>query len=532
MAADKKFSVIVPLYKDGYKTLDTFLMHLREQDYKNYEVIFVYNSPDDKAKSFIHSKKFNPGKVKWSDFDAGYKPELGNGNHCRAFNAGAELAKGDYLLFLDPDIYLLPGVLREYKDAFDQHPDVQFVYGDYDFTNGAGRVSGRKYSEYELKCANYVSGAYPVRKEAFKGWDETLPSFQDWDMWLSVIDAGGKGFYIGRPCFTTDPTLGEGISKYTVDNWLDIYTRVRTKHGFPPSKTVVTSLGAPMHATNAAEHLGADSRVDMNIFNIRPHEYKNIYLLGFYPLAWQNHLGLFYKEGKIVGGDVVGKKRVIHWIGTDIYQMQHKLSYVAWQNMLKILNAPEMGFIHLSEFKQTQDELAELNIKSDVVPLPPKTMHKLMPLPEEFTVGVYINPTQDMYFEDFMYEVADALPDIHFKFFGNKQMKDKIEGNREWVGWVDMAEFLPTISSLVRVTVHDGLPLGPIEAMQAGRNVLTSVKMKHALHTEVGEQPDLEDVVAKIREMQLMGLNEDGSAYWRHEMSPELYRKRMSKYLA
>lgn len=534
MAADKKFSIIVPLYKEGYKTIDTFVMHLKEQDYKNFEVIFVLNSPDDKAKSFITNKhKLRIGKIKWSYLDAGYDETLGNGNHCRAFNVGAAAANGDYLLFLDPDVYLLPGILREYKDAFDQHPDVQFVYGDYDFTGDVGRIPGRTYSEYELRCGNYISGGFPVRREAFKGWDENLKSLQDWDMWLSVVDAGGKGFYIGRPCFRTDPTQGEGISKYTVDHWLKMYKKVREKHGFPVSDTVVTSLGAPMHATNAAKHLGADSRVDINIFHVKPHEYKNLYVLGFYPKGWQGHMSLFYEGGQLRDGTLAGKKRIIHWIGTDIFQMQHDLSFTAWKNIQMMLNDKELGFTHLCEFKQTQDELAELGIRADIVPLPPEKMHNLMPLPEEFTVGVYVNPTQDMYFEEFMYTVAEAMPDVKFKFFGNKHMKNKVEDNKEWVGWVDMADFLPTISALVRITRHDGLPLGPIEAMQAGRNVLASVPLKHALQTKVnGDEPDLDDVVAKIRQMQDMGLNEDGSAYWRHEMSPELYKKRMRKYLA
>lgn len=528
MAQNKKFSFIIPLYKDNFNTLNRCLMHIKEQDYKNYEIIFVHNSPDERSKEEL-PKIAKKQKIKdYLEFDAGYKPELGNGNHCRAFNFGADKATGDYLIFNDPDVYMYPGILREYKDAFDQ-VNCEFVYGDYDFTNSGGRIVGREYNEYELKCANYISGAFPIKKEAFKGWNENLTSLQDWDMRLRAVEGGAKGYYINRPCFVCDWSFAESISGDSDKNWKERFNQVRELHNFPVPDGVVTSIGAPHHATNMARILGWDTRVQSNILNFKPHDYKYIYLLGFYPLSWVMHLGLFYEKGKIKDGTIVGQKRIIHWIGTDIYQLQHKLSWVALQNVLTILNSPDMGFIHLSECEQTKKELLELGIKSRVVPLPTINQPEISPLPEEYTVGVYINPTQDMYFEDFMYEVAAAMPDIKFKFFGNSQMRNKIEKNKEWVGWVDMNEFLPTISSLVRLTVHDGLPMGPIEAMMAGRNCLTSLKMKHALHTKFKEgSPDKRDVIKKIREMRDMPLNKKGSEYWKSELSHELFKKRIN----
>lgn len=524
----KKFSIIVPLYKKGYETLDNFLFHLKEQDYKNFEIIFAYNSPDDEAKKAVKKNK----KLKdfdWKEIDAGYDPKLGNGNHCRAFNAGAEIATGDYLLFLDPEVYLYPGILREYIDAFEKS-GADFVYGDYDFENSGGRVLGREYNEYELRCANYISGAFPIKKEAFKGWDPSLKSLQDWDMRLNAVDAGATGYYIGRPCFMTEAPKKEGISGYSSKNWLKLFRKVREKHGFPPSKTVVTSLGAPLHATKVAKILGVDTRVLSNTPNFKEHEYENIYLLGFYPLGWEDHMRLFYELGN-VKGKLVYKKKIIHWIGTDIFQMQTKLNWIAWKNISGFLTHKDFGFIHLSECKQTQEELRELGIESKVVSLPVESKYKPVPLPKEFTVGVYINPTQDMYFEDFMYDIAESMPDIKFKFFGSESMKDKTEDNKEWVGWVDMEEFLPTISAIARITRHDGLPISPIEAMMMGRNALTSIKIPHALHTEVQGTPDKKGVIEKIRKLQEMPLNEKGAKYWSKEVDPELYKKRINDVL-
>lgn len=527
MAQDKKFSIICPLYKDGYKTLDRFLLCIAEQDWKNVEVIFSINSPDGEAKAMAdkYAKQPNFDRLHIQVIDAGYDPDLGNGNHCNSFNKGAAAATGDYLIFLDPDSYLYPGILREYHDAFTKY-GVDFVYGDYDFDGGAGRIVGRPYSEYELKCANYISGSFPIKRAAFKGWDPEVKALQDWDMWLSAAQAGATGHYIARPCFVTGIPTDGGISAHGANNWAATYEFVRNKHNLPIPVTVVTSLGAPFHATNAARILGVDSRVLTTLHTHKPHTYQNVYLLGFYPEAWQSHLSLFMQDGKVIPG-----KHLIHWIGTDIYQMQHRLSWIAWQNIVTFLKDPEFSFVHLTEHQATHDELLELGIESDIVPLPPGKRFDLMPLPEKFTVGIYINPTQDMYFQEFCYDLADSMPDVDFKFFGDRNQK-KIEANKEWCGFVDMAEFLPKISSLVRLTVHDGLPLGPLEAMMAGRNVLTSAKLKYALHAEyVNNAPVKEQVVEQIREMEKLPLNTEASTYWRKELDPATYQERISSYL-
>lgn len=539
---DRKFSVIVPLYKGNYETLDRFLFHLKEQDYRNFEVIVSYNSPTltltkSRALRILDKEK---KWLTWKEVDAGYDKALGTGNHCAAFNAGAAIAEGDYLLFLDPDIMLLPGTLREYKDAFDANPDVDFVYGDYDFSMGAGRIQGRRYNEYELRCANYVSGAFPIKRSAFRGWDPAVKSLQDWDMWYSAIDAGAKGLYVQRPFFEAQAPQEKGISAEGAEQWKERYAFVREKHGFPVSETVFTSLGAPDHATNAAEILGVDTRVFNNVHIFKPHDYRNVCLIGFYSqspdpadpmMAVRQHLGLFYDGGDLKKDMVPGKK-VIHWVGTDIFMLQHKTSWMGVQFIAKMLSDPDMGIVHLTESAHTHDELAELGIESRIVPLPPKRLFEPMPLPEEFAVGVYVNPTQDMYYEEFMYEVADAMPDVKFKFFGNRNMK-RTKANKEWVGWVDMAEFLPTVSALARLTRHDGLPLGPLEAMMAGRNVLCSVPLKHALHIEVKDgDPDLAGTVAGIRSLQKMPLNKKGSAHWRQELSHDRYRETMKGLLA
>lgn len=519
------FSIIIPVYDTD--RVSNCVAALEDQDYKNFEIIFAVNSP---KKSTLTWVKKQYGK-KYTSIDCGYIPELKNGNKPRALNTARSSAQGEYILYLDSDCMLYPGTLQEYVLSFEAHPEADFVYGDYDVEN-TGRINGRLFDEYQLKCSNYISGNYPMRSTVNTTWDETLLSLQDWDMWLTAVEHGAKGFYISRPCFKTPAPDSTSISGDSSAHWNERFSTVRTKHNFPVGDTVVTSFGAYNHATIIAEMLHADVRVQSNILTVKPHDFKNIYLLGFYPVGWQDHLRLFHPQGD-ASKDPVGKNRVIHWIGTDIFQMQHKLSWVAWKNLVVALNAPEYGFKHLCESEVTQKELAELDIKADIVPIPPKEIIPLSPLPDKFTVGIYINQFSDMYYEQMMYEIADAMPDIQFKFFGNRQLV-KVEANKEWVGYVDMQEFLPTISAMIRITVHDGLPISPIEALMAGRNVLATFPLEYALKADLDlkNQPDQSKIIEQIRELEQKSLNTQGSYYWQKEMNVDMYKARLMSYFA
>jgi len=47
-----------------------------------------------------------------------------------AINRGLRKAKGDYLAYINCDEQYLPGTLRTIADTFDQHPDVDIIFGD------------------------------------------------------------------------------------------------------------------------------------------------------------------------------------------------------------------------------------------------------------------------------------------------------------------------------------------------------------------------------------------------------------------
>lgn len=516
-----KFSVCTPVYKDAYKTLDKFFTALAEQDYKNFEVLITFDGPNKRGVSLLEEQK-----KKFPELDVKYWV-IPHGGAPKARNHSASHATGDILTFLDPDIFLYPETLREWANAFENNPDKDVVWGLYEVSSDGqttavvgGSVpvdANGKPDYYAFRSSNYCSGANPIRKESFIGWDESVKSLQDWDMWMRMLikdDFKGEKFlYIPKPFFITLPPQEGGISHDSASNWLDRVDYIRGKNGVLPSSICVCSLGAPMHGIHVAKKLGADY---LPMPSFKPNRYKIIYLLGFYPEAAKEHMQVF--EG------FKGKK-LIHWIGSDILGMHWHCSFQKIKALKKWFEREKI--VMFTEAEHTHKEMEELGINTKIVPIPPQKLYDPMPLPEEFTVGIYENQTQKVYSEELMEDVARAMPDVKFIFFGDSSKKGLKYGNVEHVGYVDMDELMPKVSCNLRVTMHDGLPITPLQFLTAGRNVVSNTEIPGATKVE----KDRKKIIEALRLAQDNPLPPEWSDHWKKVLDFSKFQRTIWRYL-
>lgn len=167
-----------------------------------------------------------------------------------ARNAGAELARGQYLLFSDNDIDWDPGALDAMVKALTAAREDEIKSGDvfewrtaYAFggyyitgvpTDGrtVGPVGNEPWDFATLKGRNFISTMSLMTRQSFMGFDEKLGRLQDWDLWLRLaMQARRRGVWVGRPLFSTP--YREGISFDGRVTYEEAWRYVRIKAGLP-----------------------------------------------------------------------------------------------------------------------------------------------------------------------------------------------------------------------------------------------------------------------------------------------------------
>lgn len=189
-------SVVIPAYNAAWcirRAVDSVLA----QDYRDFEVIVVDDGSQDETAAVLAAYG-----------DALRVVGKPNGGLSSARNAGIAAARGDHVAFLDADDWWLPAKLAHQVALLDGRPDVLFcstttrvVTPDgrslADWRCGGGAGKGEADALAAIFAINaHVAGsgsAVLARREAFAragGFDESLRSLEDIDMWMRLAALG------------------------------------------------------------------------------------------------------------------------------------------------------------------------------------------------------------------------------------------------------------------------------------------------------------------------------------------------------
>lgn len=146
-------------------------------------------------------------------------------------------ARYPYVLLCDDDVVLSRSALSRFLAALqDAPPDVGYAYGDFLVVNHPTRkdplVRPGPFDPGQLRRENYISMISLIRKAVYPGMDPGIDRFQDWDLWLTMLERGFVGAYIpprkeGDVLFTAYYN-GDGITKSTGKR--EAADAVRRKH--------------------------------------------------------------------------------------------------------------------------------------------------------------------------------------------------------------------------------------------------------------------------------------------------------------
>lgn len=180
-------SVVVPVYNmEAFlpETLDSILA----SDYPNFEVVVVDDGSKDASYRIACDYAKKDQRVR-----AYTQP---NGGACAARNHAVRLAKGEFILPVDADNLIEPGLIADSVKEILKDPSVKVVAPRADFFGErTGEWKLPPFSLHLLARKNIMDTCALYRKvewERAGGYCESIIAREDWEFWIAVLKDGGK----------------------------------------------------------------------------------------------------------------------------------------------------------------------------------------------------------------------------------------------------------------------------------------------------------------------------------------------------
>ncbi len=192
-------SIIIPILNEA-DVIEKTLHSIFNQEFKNIEVIVVNDGSTDNLDEVLQP---------WLEKITYIKFEKNKGRQI-ARNTGIAASKGQYLFVCDADITMKPDCLEKMVDALQNNPHAAFTYSG--FLWGSKTFTSFPFDVKRLQQMNYINMASLVRRALHPGFDEAIGKFQEWDVWLTLLNKGYEGIYIPEILFSFGPPRKAGLS--------------------------------------------------------------------------------------------------------------------------------------------------------------------------------------------------------------------------------------------------------------------------------------------------------------------------------
>jgi GT2 family glycosyltransferase len=191
-----RISVIVTCYDLG-EFLDEAVSSVLAQTCDDYEILVVDDGSTDPATVALLADYARPKTRVFHTANQGL---------AAARNAGIARASGTYLCCLDADDRLVPTYFAKGLAAFEADPGLTFVSSWLELFGTEERISAFEHCDLPSLlpgCALHCSSL--VRRDAVLaagGYDPSMVAgCEDWDLWLTLLEAGHRGTVLKEPLF-------------------------------------------------------------------------------------------------------------------------------------------------------------------------------------------------------------------------------------------------------------------------------------------------------------------------------------------
>jgi glycosyltransferase involved in cell wall biosynthesis len=472
-----KFSFYLPAYKKSPETFERCIESLLDQSYKNVEIVVVFDGPDPALEAVL---------TRWPSIKSKVIEHAGA---CRARNEGFQMTTGDYVAAWDIDCFAKPEMVRMWKDTFDRNPDAAFVYSGYEFESGDGGYNSEMFDEYSLQCGNFIASMFPVKREFFPGWDESLKAAQDWDFWLSVVAKGGKGVFLRGYGFITElPKKGSiSYSGWSAENREETIRAVRRKHNIADRDIAVYGAVHHLKALHLAKLLKGDM---LKGSSLPPRSYKLIFNLGYSQMVRFRDAA----EGAI---------KAHYWMPWDIdclYEIAHRTA----KETIRLANL-EITHQFCNDIL-SQKRLRELGLEAEILPLPTEIDDLETELPADFRVLIDVDKAHEPI-------VANLDKDIPY-----------IQIDR-----LETAASISKYSLLVSFHENPYADEGMKRFMLNGRNIISNVQAPFCgyFDLEKSHTEFRKELITRIRLARDYPFNKEAQDYYKTIVDPSKFTERV-----
>lgn len=483
---DPMISFVIPIYRKSPEVFEKCLKSLFDMSYKAIEVICVFDGKNQELE----------------DVAARYKTQritIEQGGAPRARNEGYKHAIGNYVSFWDADCYAKPEMARRWIEEF-QATQADFVYSGYEFVGHMGLVPSHPFDPYMLTCGNYIATMFPMRREIFPGFDESLKGAQDWDLWLTLAEKGFKGSFIQGEGFQTEPPSNESISgnAWNAENYRKTFDIVREKHGIPKRDIVIASEKESVKGLHIAKLINADFHVN---FDFRKNDYKLALQIG---ISMQNIMAL--KEHG------TGCVRAIYWT-SEMIEAFENYEMVKGVQFLENLHA-------IVEHQFTNELFNQKRLKRffdfvkmappELVPLPSDTDEAETTLPEKYAVLLDID---EMYLPIFK-TIKQDLPYIRIDDLDFKTNPT-----------ATISDYSLLVSFQKFPSVNEGIRRFLIN----GRNVISNVQAPYCgnFDMDLTMKDFKQNLIKAIRDGRYLKFNKEAQDFYKTQVSPDAFASKI-----
>lgn len=216
-------SIIIPTY-NNVDTICQAVDSCINQTYRNIEIIVIDDGSTDNTKKVL-SKYLSDERFKYI-----YQE---NQERSSARNHGLDVAKGEYIQFLDSDDRLYPTKIEKQVNFLDANPEYFMVYCGVEYIDKNGKWISTLEKGYknivqrQLLKGNFIAIHAPLTKKNNIRFSVNLNRLEDWEYWILNIKTKKVGYIDKILCVViVDVQIKKGYILNMIKNEIKIYDKL------------------------------------------------------------------------------------------------------------------------------------------------------------------------------------------------------------------------------------------------------------------------------------------------------------------